>query len=371
MASFRSNGPRLRSFDYLEAMSYASWGGAVVNAMLVPLFLVVGVWPLALLTGAGALAYAYCLALLRRKLLLPAVWLALGVVLVEVPGVVLTAGWESGFQYFLLAVAPLTFIGAPRTPRWGVFLASGLGLLFLTLDVLARPVDPWWPPHDWALPYLRVINIAGGLALCSYIAWRYGARMVQIERDLADAASTDPLTGLANRRRAVDIIRRELARCDRIGTTLSVVEVDIDRFKLVNDQYGHGVGDEVLVAVGNHLEGSVRTIDLVARWGGEEYLMLLPDTPAEQAMLVAERIRSSLAGHPVTVDGLEVRVTATFGVAEYRRGEAFELCVSRADQALYEGKRAGRNQVRADPGDLADGAERPDAAPGLARTASS
>jgi diguanylate cyclase (GGDEF)-like protein len=166
---------------------------------------------------------------------------------------------------------------------------------------------------------------------------------ITAERELARAALTDSLTGLANRRGAEASCRRELARATRQGTPVSFLVVDIDHFKRVNDAHGHAVGDAVIRAVGALLVRALRGSDVAARWGGEEFLAVLPDATTPSARMIAERFRASLEAETI-LPGL--RVTASVGTAQWDPGERAETAIGRADAALYEAKAAGRNCVR-------------------------
>lgn len=164
---------------------------------------------------------------------------------------------------------------------------------------------------------------------------------------IARMASTDPLTGLLNRR-AVEIeFEIESRRARRLKLPLAAIFCDLDYFKLVNDQHGHAVGDQVLKDVAKLLQGGVREYDRVARYGGEEFLVLLPETTVEVAAEVAERLRRSIEVYKLIHQGRawSFRVTMSFGVAEAQPEEPWEKTVERADQALYRAKKAGRNAV--------------------------
>ena len=157
-------------------------------------------------------------------------------------------------------------------------------------------------------------------------------------------ALVDGLTGLANRRAANDALHAEAARAERLQTPLAVVLADLDGFKDVNDEYGHAVGDEVLRAFADVLRQTVRESDVAGRWGGEEFLLLLPGADEEGAVQLAERIRVGLADRSIPgAPGL--RVTASFGVAEYAGESNSEELVVAADSALYRAKRAGKDRV--------------------------
>jgi diguanylate cyclase len=156
-------------------------------------------------------------------------------------------------------------------------------------------------------------------------------------------AHTDPLTGLPNRRAFDEELARRNAEFCRKGSPLSIVLVDIDRFKAFNDDFGHMAGDEVLKAVADRLRDSHRDIDMVARLGGEEFAVVLPDTTTEKALLSAERCRLTVAAEVFRCDGRQVSLTISCGVAELQPGETVDLFLRRADEALYLSKGAGRN----------------------------
>ena len=160
-------------------------------------------------------------------------------------------------------------------------------------------------------------------------------------------AETDPLTGLANRRRFDESLQRELSHSDRFGHPVSLVLVDIDHFKRVNDSYGHEAGDVVLREISRMLADGVRTVDLCARFGGEELAILLPQTTAAGAFELADRLRRRIAGRPIRHNEVEIAITASFGVASYPDGvPRREALFQAADAALYEAKQGGRNCVR-------------------------
>lgn len=172
-------------------------------------------------------------------------------------------------------------------------------------------------------------------------------RMATLVEESRWMATTDALTGLSNRRAFIDWATREVARCSRYADHFCVMLLDVDHFKQVNDRYGHAAGDAVLAAVSRLMGSVVRSCDVVARWGGEEFVVALPSTPLEGATSVAERIRAALEVHAIAdpSGGQFLNVTASFGVAELDAGEQLEQLVDRADRAMYAAKSAGRNRV--------------------------
>lgn len=167
----------------------------------------------------------------------------------------------------------------------------------------------------------------------------------QVLEQLELTAKTDMLTGLYNRRHMVDEVKKEVAKCSRHNKSFSLIMADIDFFKNVNDSYGHNCGDYVLKLVSETLQSSIRKMDTVARWGGEEFLILLPETGGEGAELLAERIRSNIAGQAVHYNSAIFNITITLGVAVLSSNEEVDEVIKRADKALYNGKEKGRNCV--------------------------
>jgi diguanylate cyclase (GGDEF)-like protein len=167
----------------------------------------------------------------------------------------------------------------------------------------------------------------------------------EMMEQLEYAAKVDALTGLFNRRYAVEKIEEEVARQQRNQKSFSFLMADIDFFKKVNDTYGHDGGDHVLKAISQMMQQTIREQDWLARWGGEEFLMLLPESDLAEAMLVAERIRQKIEENVIDYQKMKIAVTITLGVATYDGTEPVEQIIKKADNALYDGKASGRNCV--------------------------
>jgi two-component system cell cycle response regulator len=156
------------------------------------------------------------------------------------------------------------------------------------------------------------------------------------------AAATDALTGLMNRRGGENALGHHVARSKRLKTAFSIIFVDIDHFKSINDKFGHSIGDQVLSAIARILSDNIRATDFGIRWGGEEFLVCLPDTDLKGAIIVAEKLRKTIQRVDMEVTGLSI--TASFGCAEVGEDE-ISIAIARADMNLYMAKTKGRNLV--------------------------
>nr|EKU5055187.1 biofilm formation regulator diguanylate cyclase SiaD [Pseudomonas aeruginosa] len=176
------------------------------------------------------------------------------------------------------------------------------------------------------------------------ISDRYQQMMRDLNLALKEASIRDPLTGLPNRRMLLERLREENERSQRHGQSYVLAMLDVDFFKQVNDTWGHDSGDRVLVEIARAMESELREYDLCGRWGGEEFLPLLPQTRLQDAGPVLERVRDSVRTLAVRVGTEALSVTASVGVTEHRIGETYSQTVNRADAALLDAKRSGRDK---------------------------
>ncbi len=165
---------------------------------------------------------------------------------------------------------------------------------------------------------------------------------ITVKKQMEKLSVTDPLTGLYNRLRLDAVFRKELERCERYGCPLSVILIDVDGFKSINDSYGHQTGDVVLREAADVLRKNIRKTDTIGRWGGEEFLIICPETELDGAVRLAEKLRMAFAAHEFMIVG---SVTCSIGVTEYEEHSTESVMMRAADQALYQAKREGRNCV--------------------------
>lgn len=250
-----------------------------------------------------------------------------------------TRGAEEVLQWGDLAEQLLASGATEKAPtQLSASRATGIPLVVggTTLGVLGLRLEHGVLPADKR----RIIEAAAALLAVS-------VKNAQLFREVKENSVRDALTGCFTRGHALDVIDAELRRARRSQTPVSMIMFDLDHFKDVNDRHGHLCGDAVLRAVGKRMKEVLRGSDLKCRYGGEEFLVLLPETPLHGARRVAETLRKEIADRPVPWAGDALTITASFGLAQALPGEVnVQAVIARADQALYRAKDDGRNCVR-------------------------
>ena len=188
---------------------------------------------------------------------------------------------------------------------------------------------------------------AEGARIVALVARELGGplRMAALIDESQRLARTDPLTGLSNRRALLEALHVEIAHARRHDVPLSFALLDVDHFKSINDTYGHAAGDQVLAAIGALLRRELRIPDVPARWGGEEFVIVLKHTDGEEGILAAERIRKAVENLELRVSGKKISITVSIGISQFVASDSAETIVERADRAMYRAKMAGRNRV--------------------------
>ena len=239
--------------------------------------------------------------------------------------------------------------------------AHGASLIFFAAQIgaglLALSPEIWQPqrfPQIWQSPLapyaindiIQFYASQLGFVLLSRVMANFEERTAQARaqaKAFYELAHTDSLTGLSNRRALMEELRREVERSQRYKHPLSLMLLDLDGFKQINDKLGHEVGDRVLAEVGKNLKATSRSSDQAGRWGGEEFVVLMPETTPEDAQQMAERLRQLLMNIQLRELGA---VTASFGVSTLNPSDNPDSLIARADQAMYRAKSAGGNRVR-------------------------
>lgn len=346
----------------LSNVQYLTWGFYTLNLperdRLLNIVVAEELFRLVALFTAGALLLFGIGLLIRRRLpnlLLFQMGTALyfGITLVICSSYIGTMSLAAGVV--LLGSPVFGFILLDRRVVWVAFAAALSLLLALGVmtaagqlpyaPIIKPPVDPdsqmFWFTSGWlfAAPHVVIIVILADLTLSW---WR------QREDVIRQMSRTDALTGIHNRRSIIELLEKETARTHRHGPPLCVVLLDLDHFKKINDTWGHPMGDRVLKDTADVLRTTIRQCDAVGRYGGEEFMLLLPDTDLKGAATVVERCRAALAAMDVSSGaGERVPVSGSFGLVcnEHHLAASAERFIKEADDALYRAKEAGRNRI--------------------------
>jgi diguanylate cyclase (GGDEF)-like protein len=181
------------------------------------------------------------------------------------------------------------------------------------------------------------------------ISDHYQLMLRELNASLKETSVTDALTGIGNRRMLLERMKSEMARAERVDRPFTIALADLDRFKSVNDTYGHEAGDKVLIEIARVIKSCMRDYDSCGRWGGEEFLIIMPEITAAEGASIIERLRDAIGCMAMQFDGNTLALSASFGIAQYRPQESGSDMIARADAALYAAKRGGRNRYELAP----------------------
>ncbi len=229
----------------------------------------------------------------------------------------------------------------PREPADDDLLAE----MRLALEKAAARANPLAPDMERFMAGYRKLLRCFNKTVS--ISDRYQSQLMEIKERFEVTASTDLLTGLANRWKLMEQLAMEQSRAERHGCHFSILIADLDHFKIINDTFGHQAGDRVLKSIADSFGHELRAEDLCGRWGGEEFLILLPETGLTKACLVAEKLIARVRANSVPWEQQELKVTMSVGVGAFSRGMSLDACIKLADDALYLAKKQGRDRFAA------------------------
>jgi diguanylate cyclase (GGDEF)-like protein len=253
------------------------------------------------------------------------------------------SAWDTQFTQLsitaLMVVSMIVFLGIRGPLLYIIMIYFIPSLLFLAYIII------FTGDISKLADFANSFTVMIGMTIMYYFNEKLKKRVFIANKELELQALTDPLTKLKNRRYMWDFIKQEVNRHERSRNPFTIVMIDIDNFKLLNDSHGHGCGDLVLIKFAEAILSNLRKQDIAARWGGEEFLIILPETDIMIAKVVAERLRINISKSATVVNDLEIFITATFGVCEYNGTANIDQVMKLADKALYMGKEIGRNCV--------------------------
>gem|GEM_PF-210059 len=325
-------------------INYMSYLGIPAHAAFIPLFLWLGVPVLAFFNIFSTIAWIVAWRTNRQGKHWPAINLLTIEVVLHAALATYCLGWDTGFQLYLMPMITVTMINYKLKKRTMVIQAIGLVGLYLGLYYFKSSLQSGAIPEPLIRPVYYTNIVIVFMALC-IISYYFRQASLTAEKRMEELATTDLLTAIANRRKMKEMFDGERTRVERSKRGFSVVLSDIDHFKRFNDTYGHDCGDYVLKNVAATLKRTLREQDTIGRWGGEEFIALLPETTMEQGIQAAERMRKAVEEERFHFGGQDLSVTMTFGISTYDSGDNLELAIKRSDEALYAGKEQGRNRA--------------------------
>ncbi len=317
----------------------------VGHLAFIPLFAALGIIPLALYNVASVLVFTVCIAVNKAGRHRAAFFVGAVEVVVHSALCALLIGWDTGFHYFIVGVIPFAMMipglrSSIRTTMAFIVLVL-YGVVYFASELIATP----FLLAERMTAILNYANLVITFGAFSFLVHYLAQASIRAEAAVGELSRTDFLTGVLNRRGMLTQLETEYATFRRTGRPFSVLIVDLDRFKRVNDRYGHAAGDAVLTATARLFQETLRARDQLCRWGGEEFLVLLPETDLAGTRIVAEKILGGMRGLNVPFGSLNLSITVTIGGACCNRRATVDQIIVCADRALYSGKDGGRDRV--------------------------
>lgn len=340
-------------FDLAESKTHpfhvlsASIAGlaALLHIAFFGMFVWSGIEALAILNIASVASHLLALMLINRNHELKGFMVIVAEVTIHAVVATYYAGWSSGFHYYFILVVPMIGLSTIKTiTKKAMFVFVSI-IAYLAFDVGLRLDNNSSVLPEETNRIFYYFNVVSVMITLAFMAFCHYYLISQAELALVKAANTDPLTQLSNRRSFMQAIEKEMVRIDEKQIELSFIICDLDHFKSINDRYGHETGDVVLKTVSHLLSNEMRQCDKLSRWGGEEFLIMLPDISRTEALMIAERLRKKVEDLQLLHNGQNMNLSMTLGVTSLVALENPEHAIARADTGLYKGKNSGRNCV--------------------------
>jgi len=265
---------------------------------------------------------------------------------------VILLGWNYGFQYYLITIPGFILLGDFRRQSVPISFTVISFVTLISLYFYCQIHPPIFHLQENIRDGLYIFNLISFVVvmilfggLFAHISRKYENKLLKTQDLLYLAATTDSMTKLSNRMKTIHLLENENIRTKRTGKPFTLAIADIDDFKMVNDTYGHDVGDAVILSVANIMKSTLREVDIIGRWGGEEFLLVLTDTNLAEGKLVLERMMENISNNPVLAMDTLIKVSMTLGVTSSNYAHSIEGIIKLADNALYEGKHGSKNCI--------------------------
>jgi len=333
------------NYRLFVVINFISYIGFLAHLAFIPLFFWIGYDSLAYFNVFSVLAWLMAYILNQYGRHTYAIALISTEVFVHAILATYILGWDSGFHYYLIPFVVFVFINHKQSVA--VLSAQVIAVFVVYMWLLVNTNHDVYEQvlGSEVIDALQVMNIAVNFLAIGLLGYALRTSSMRAEWEMEQLATKDSLTGLYNRRKMYEMIELEKARMQRNGKASVLVIADIDWFKAINDEYGHDCGDVVLKEISSLMLATLRQQDILSRWGGEEFMLLLPETNNDGAMKVLEVLRATVAAHDFEYCGNHLSVTMTFGMQVFDNAQPVEDIIKQADTCLYKGKEKGRNCV--------------------------
>lgn len=330
-----------------KVLFYTLIAAMMLHFVFIFLFYAVGLPTLSTINVVSVIFYIYCTKLFAQSLVKNdfslLIWLITAEVIMHAYFACYYLGFPSGFQYYILALTAFPLFTTASYFTLGLVRLLLIIVAFIALERWLAVTVPIVDLGINSLDALRYFNLSCFVLLSGGIAFSFVKATHLNQDNLIAMATYDKLTGLNNRYSLEAFTEANVAQSKLNGKPLSMLIADIDFFKEINDKYGHLCGDYVLSKVADVMRGALRSQDVIGRWGGEEFMVILPDTNAETLALLAERLRLTMMQTVFIYNDKKISISVTVGAAMMVDSDTVESLVLRTDQALYQGKDNGRN----------------------------
>ncbi len=335
----------------VKALSHSAWIIFIFRLIFAVFFVLLHLWGLVAFSFVGAFVWLWIKKTSGKEYLRSAFILGFVEVFVFSVYSIAMLGWGSGVYFPSVIYFPIIMTNERLTNKMRISFSALLTVLLVALFVISSQLSWGRSIPPVYLNAALLLNLIEGCVLLAMFMYTLEsekrsseAEIVTANQQLLALANTDPLTSLLNRRNMMVRIEEEKNKMDKGGLAFSLIMIDVDNFKQINDEYGHDCGDFVLVMMAEKIRFGVRKNDLICRWGGDEFLILLAETDLMSCQVVAEKVRMRVINSPFIYHDIDIPVTITLGMSQCDKNSGVGACIRKADLALYKGKQEGKNR---------------------------
>ncbi|MCK5387330.1 MAG: GGDEF domain-containing protein [Gammaproteobacteria bacterium] len=344
-ATLVSEDVKSENYRLFVVINFISYVGFFAHLFFIPLFFWIDLYVMAYFNFFSVISWGAAYYLNRKGRHVESVILLSIEVIAHASLATYYLGWDSGFHYYFIPFILFLFINHKQTILVIGLEVTVIFFFYLWLQLTTNGIDYQSSVPVEIIEGFQFMNIAINFLAIGMLGYGLRTSSMRAEKEMEQLATTDSLTGLYNRRKMYEMILLEQKRLQRSTKHFVLVMADLDLFKTINDQYGHACGDYALKEVTLLMKKTLREQDVLSRWGGEEFILLLPETDIIGANKVVEVLRKEIAGYKFQCHSKSFSTTMTFGMVLFDGSQSVEMVLKHADELLYKGKEKGRNCI--------------------------